>query len=423
MSFSVGVDEDREVEVVAHELLAAVADLEHVQPLEDQDVGLAHRHPAAFDDVVHDVAVDRRIDLGDAALQLAQEPQQASRVVALRKPLAVHDAALLQHRVRVEEAVGRHQIDLRMVGPAGQQRLQDASERALADRHAAGHTDHVRHLRCHRAEERRRHPMQVLRRVDVQVEQPAQRQVDGDDLVEVDLLVDAAQLDEVGLAQGHRGRRPEHRPVVTVETEEPVRHGTGPYAHGVPTTESTGRTRKQLGAWYTPDELVDLVVDRTIDHTFAARDDSERDRPVRVLDPACGDGRFLVSAARRLRALGRDASADRCRRRSASRRRGRRARRRADHGRRPLARLGASPVRRGRRQPAVPLADVGVDHPRRRQPARRWAVRRRGGRVPRPRDQARRARRRPGRPRPPAVDPRVARRRARPRACDGCWRR
>jgi SAM-dependent methyltransferase len=75
----------------------------------------------------------------------------------------------------------------------------------------------------------------------------------------------------------------------------------------VPTTESTGRTRKQLGAWYTPDELVDLVVDRTIDHTFAARAGSGRDRPVRVLDPACGDGRFLVAAARRLRALGRDA--------------------------------------------------------------------------------------------------------------------
>ncbi|HWM20052.1 MAG TPA: N-6 DNA methylase [Ilumatobacteraceae bacterium] len=74
----------------------------------------------------------------------------------------------------------------------------------------------------------------------------------------------------------------------------------------MPTTESTERTRKQLGAWYTPDELVDLVVDRTIDHTFAAGRGC--DRPVRVLDPACGDGRFLASAARRLRALGRDAT-------------------------------------------------------------------------------------------------------------------
>ena len=29
-----------------------------------------------------------------------------------------------------------------------------------------------------------------------------------------------------------------------------------------------------MGAWYTPDELVDLVVDRTIDHTFAAAVDA-----------------------------------------------------------------------------------------------------------------------------------------------------
>ena len=113
------VDEDREVEVVADELLAAVADLQHVQPFEDQDVGLVHGHPAAFDDVVHDVAVDRRVDLGDAALQLAEEHQQSPRVVALGEPLAVHDVALFEHRVRMEEAVRRHQIDLRMVRPAG----------------------------------------------------------------------------------------------------------------------------------------------------------------------------------------------------------------------------------------------------------------------------------------------------------------
>ena len=148
--------------------------------------------------------------------------------------------------------------------------------------------------------------MQVLRGVDVEVEQATQRQVHGDDLVEVDLLVDAAQLDEIGLAQRHRRRRTEHRPVVTVETEEPVRHGCGPYARGVPTTESTRRTRKQLGAWCTPDDLVDLVVERTIDDTFAVA--GAGDRPVRVLDPACGDGRFLAAAARRLHALGRRAT-------------------------------------------------------------------------------------------------------------------
>ena len=74
----------------------------------------------------------------------------------------------------------------------------------------------------------------------------------------------------------------------------------------MPTTESTRRTRKQLGAWCTPDDLVDLVVERTIDDTFAVA--GAGDRPVRVLDPACGDGRFLAAAARRLHALGRRAT-------------------------------------------------------------------------------------------------------------------
>ncbi|MCE9621203.1 MAG: SAM-dependent methyltransferase [Actinomycetia bacterium] len=46
--------------------------------------------------------------------------------------------------------------------------------------------------------------------------------------------------------------------------------------------DAARRTRKQLGAWYTPPELVDAIVREV---TF--------DGAVTVLDPACGDGRFL----------------------------------------------------------------------------------------------------------------------------------
>ena len=42
------------------------------------------------------------------------------------------------------------------------------------------------------------------------------------------------------------------------------------------------RTRKQLGAWYTPPELVDAIIREAV-----------FDGAVSVLDPACGDGRFL----------------------------------------------------------------------------------------------------------------------------------
>ena len=174
------------------------------------------------DDVVDDVAVHRRLDDLVAALDLAQHPQQLAGVVPLGEALAVHQPALVEHPVRVEEPVGGDQVDLRMVGPLGEQRLEDAGERALADGDAAGDADDVRHLRGDGAEERRRHLVQVLRGADVQVEQPAERQVDGGHLVEVDVVVDALQPREIRRPQRHRRRGAQLRPLVALEGEVPT---------------------------------------------------------------------------------------------------------------------------------------------------------------------------------------------------------
>ncbi|MAT06996.1 MAG: hypothetical protein CL424_18335 [Acidimicrobiaceae bacterium] len=53
--------------------------------------------------------------------------------------------------------------------------------------------------------------------------------------------------------------------------------------------------RKRLGQYYTPPDLVDLLVERTFADIDAAGDWAAwlPTRPVRVLDPACGDGRLL----------------------------------------------------------------------------------------------------------------------------------
>lgn len=56
--------------------------------------------------------------------------------------------------------------------------------------------------------------------------------------------------------------------------------------------------RKALGAWYTPPALVRHVVERAVTGPLT------RGGAVRVLDPACGDGRFLLAAATRVRELG-----------------------------------------------------------------------------------------------------------------------
>lgn len=62
---------------------------------------------------------------------------------------------------------------------------------------------------------------------------------------------------------------------------------------------STQAARKLLGAWYTPPELVEMVVTAILVDLPTVRR-----RVVRVLDPACGDGRFLVAIGSRLRDLG-----------------------------------------------------------------------------------------------------------------------
>ncbi|WP_420451585.1 N-6 DNA methylase [Ilumatobacter sp.] len=64
--------------------------------------------------------------------------------------------------------------------------------------------------------------------------------------------------------------------------------------------------RRRRGAWYTPPSIVERVVDAVVDVDFARR--SRGGRAVRVLDPACGDGRFLLAVRAALRRHGVDAS-------------------------------------------------------------------------------------------------------------------
>jgi hypothetical protein len=69
--------------------------------------------------------------------------------------------------------------------------------------------------------------------------------------------------------------------------------------------EAKGHTRKTTGSYYTPDSLVQTLLDSALDPVLNRIEAETDDRAagllaVTVLDPACGSGHFLLAAARRL---------------------------------------------------------------------------------------------------------------------------
>ena len=69
--------------------------------------------------------------------------------------------------------------------------------------------------------------------------------------------------------------------------------------------EAQGNARKTTGSYYTPDSLVQALLDSALDPVLD-RVESQAENPVeallalRVIDPACGSGHFLLAAARRI---------------------------------------------------------------------------------------------------------------------------
>jgi hypothetical protein len=72
--------------------------------------------------------------------------------------------------------------------------------------------------------------------------------------------------------------------------------------------ETKGNARKTTGSYYTPDSLVQVLLDSALEPVVETRIAAHPDAPVEALlelsivDPACGSGHFLLSAARRLAA-------------------------------------------------------------------------------------------------------------------------
>lgn len=69
---------------------------------------------------------------------------------------------------------------------------------------------------------------------------------------------------------------------------------------------TAGNARKLTGSYYTPDSLVQQLIKSALDPVIEQRLAARPDQPgeallaIRVIDPACGSGHFLLAAARRL---------------------------------------------------------------------------------------------------------------------------
>lgn len=69
---------------------------------------------------------------------------------------------------------------------------------------------------------------------------------------------------------------------------------------------TAGNARKTSGSYYTPDSLVQELIKSALDPVIEERLTAQIDNPteallsIRVMDPACGSGHFLLAAARRL---------------------------------------------------------------------------------------------------------------------------
>ena len=70
--------------------------------------------------------------------------------------------------------------------------------------------------------------------------------------------------------------------------------------------ETNGNTRKLTGSYYTPDSLVQSLLDTALEPVIASAIRLNKEQPVEallkitIIDPACGSGHFLLAAARRL---------------------------------------------------------------------------------------------------------------------------
>ena len=157
----------------------SVARLQDIQSFDNDDVGATvHNVALSWNDVIHLMGINGCRNIRLPGFQVGHELKETADVIAFRETLPRHQTFFFKNTVRKQEAVGRYQVYFRVVRPPRQQSLNNSGGRAFADRHAARDTDNIWNWRCKFAEKGIRRLTQVLRRRNIKVKQPRQRQVD-----------------------------------------------------------------------------------------------------------------------------------------------------------------------------------------------------------------------------------------------------
>ena len=154
-------------------------------------------------DVIDEMRINRRHDIASPGLDIRKKANQRLAVVAFGKALLVHQPFAFRI-VGQQKSVGRHEFDLRRIGPARQQRLQNARRGRFADRDRTGDADDIGNLAVLGAEKSLRRFEQALRRRDIERQQARQRQIDCDDLFDRNRIVAAISVVQIVDRERHR---------------------------------------------------------------------------------------------------------------------------------------------------------------------------------------------------------------------------
>ena len=156
----------------------------------------------------HDVVIQVRILRCDhtlgTGLHLRHKIQQSTAIIGLRETLTVHNAATLKLRVRVQETIRSHQLNIRSRRPTTQKSLQNTRRRRLTHRNRTRHTNNERHAALRHMQKIIRHMVQRRSSSHIQIQKTRNRQINTLHLFKVDSFTQASKRLNFLSTEGNR---------------------------------------------------------------------------------------------------------------------------------------------------------------------------------------------------------------------------